>query len=114
LHLDVDAAAEQRLDELEREAALAAEVERLAAVGDGDHPILHLELDVTIGALDVGEPYQCDRVAGGDLDPVPIEARRGRAIEQFLQLHQEVPNHRRHRHRADPIRLSIRSFLFVG
>ena len=62
MHLDVDAAGEQRLDELQRErrgrggAAARRRTTRHLVVVD-------LELDVALGAGPVGQPDERDRVA---------------------------------------------------
>jgi len=63
----------------------------------------------------VGEPNECDRVAGRDLDPIPVESRRGRLVEEFLELHQEVSDHRRNGHEPNLLReVSISRVSFVG
>ena len=106
MHLDVDATGEQRLHELERESAVS-QVQRFAAVGDHHYPVLHLELDVTVRAAGVRERDERDRVGGRDLEPVPVESRRGGPVEEFLELHEEVADQRRNRHAVD-LSVSIR------
>ena len=99
MHLDVDAAGEQRLHELQRERAVA-QVHRLAAVRHDHGVVVDLELHVVLGAGPVGEPDERDRVGGGDLDPVAIEAGGVGVVDQLLDLHEEVADPRRQRHGA--------------
>ena len=46
----------------------------------------------------MGEPHERDGIGGGDLGPVVIETGRGRALDQVLELHEEIPDPGSDRH----------------
>ena len=86
------ATVEQRLDELECEAAVA-QVEGLAAVRHHHLAVVDLELDVAGRRCDGGATGR-DRVSGRDLGAVTVELRCVGAVEEVLELDEEVADPR--------------------
>ena len=115
VHLDVDAAAEQRLHELERELATAPELERLAAIGHLHQPVLHLEL-----ARHDPAPLMCGSVTSATASAVVISTRSRSSPGAGVRSSSSSSCTRKSRIigvtgiAADPIRLSIWTISFVG
>ena len=70
----------------------------LGEVGDLDPVVVDLDLDVAVVIGDVGEPDERGGVAGGDRHRVAVEARGRVAVEQILELDEEVADRRGEAH----------------